>query len=206
MLRHWHSVRDTGDIQFAPLPAAAPQPPSPPPEWLTALGNWLKHLFDPAAQALGASWPMVQKLGIGLGALLLLAMVWHLMRPLIAKRRTRAAADDDAWLPPAAEALALLDEADRLAGAGRFDEATHLLLRRSIQHIAEARPEWLHPASTAREIARLPALSAAARDTFATITALVEASRYALRPLGQADWQTARNAYAAFATARIIAA
>jgi hypothetical protein len=32
----------------------------------------------------------------------------------------------------------------------------HLLLQRSVHHIAEARPDWLLPASTAREIAGFP--------------------------------------------------
>ena len=75
----------------------------------------------------------------------------------------------------------------------------HLLLRRSFDDIATARPEWLTPASTAREITRIAALPGAARTAFAVIAREVERSRYALHPLAQPDWARAREAYAAFA-------
>jgi hypothetical protein len=72
-----------------------------------------------------------------------------------------------------------------------------------VAHIAATRPEWLHPASTAREIAGLRPLPQRARDAFALIAARVEQSRYALRPLAAADWQAARAAYADFALQRL---
>jgi hypothetical protein len=105
------------------------------------------------------------------------------------------------WTPDAGEALALLEDADRLAAEGRFDEATHLLLMRSVGQIAEARPDLLEPSSTAREIAELPALPQAARGAFATIAERVERSLFALRSLSADDWQAARAAYADFALA-----
>ena len=96
-------------------------------------------------------------------------------------------------------ALALLEDADALAAQGRFDEAVHLLLQRSVHHIASARPDWLSPSSTAREISLLPGLPAAARQAFLLITREVERSLYALRALAADDWHRARAAYAAFA-------
>jgi hypothetical protein len=93
----------------------------------------------------------------------------------------------------------LLEDADRLAQQGHYDEAAHLLLRRTCDQIRAAHPDWLHPASTAREIAALPALPGQARTAFAVIADRVEASRYALRALIEADWQAARAAYAQFA-------
>ena len=95
----------------------------------------------------------------------------------------------------------MLDDADRLAAEGRFDEATHLLLQRSVGQIAAARPEWLEPSSTAREIAALPALPEPARHAFGVIAERVERSLFALRRLGPDDWQAARAAYADFALA-----
>ncbi len=106
-------------------------------------------------------------------------------------------------MPDRDEALALLEDADRLAAAGRFDEATHLLLRRSVSQIAGARPDWVHPASTAREIAAISALPDAARRAFALIAGRVERSLFALRALDAADWQAARAAYADFALQRL---
>ena len=99
------------------------------------------------------------------------------------------------------EALALHDDADRLAAEGRYDEATHLLLKRSVGQIAAARPGLLEPSSTAREIAELPALSEAARGAFALIAGRVERSLFALRSLTADDWRAARAAYADFALA-----
>ena len=95
----------------------------------------------------------------------------------------------------------LLDDADRLAAEGRYDEATHLLLKRSVGQIARARPDLLAPSSTAREIADLRALPEAARGSFAVIAERVERSLFALRGLSADDWQAARAAYAEFALA-----
>jgi hypothetical protein len=103
------------------------------------------------------------------------------------------------WAPDRDAAAALLEEADRLAAAGRYGEAVHLLLRRSVDHIAEARPDWLLPASTAREIAQFPMLSEAARRAFRVIAVRVERSLFALRDLDADDWRAARAAYADFA-------
>jgi hypothetical protein len=55
-------------------------------------------------------------------------------------RRPREAAAETEWTPDRAAAIALLEEADRLAAEGRYGEAAHLLLQRSVHHIAAARP------------------------------------------------------------------
>ena len=93
----------------------------------------------------------------------------------------------------------MLEDADRLAAEGRFDEATHLLLQRSVHQIATARPEWVEPSSTARELAGMETLPASARSAFGTIAEQVERSLFALRALERSDWENARGAYAAFA-------
>ena len=102
-------------------------------------------------------------------------------------------------------ARALLADADRLAAAGDYDGATHLLLRRSVEQIEEARAMVLPRALTAREIAAYAHLPAKAQTAFSLITARVEASRYALRPLNVVDWQAARAAYTGFAGANLAA-
>lgn len=195
--RDWDAIRRSADIQFAPLPPA-PQPQ--PPEWLLALGRFLRRIFGPLGEWLGMSWPTVEKVLIGLAVVLALLLLWALLAPVIKRlRRPRPVVAEAPWSPDRADALALLEDADRLAAEGRFDEATHLLLRRSVGQIAQARPDWVHPASTAREIGGLAALPDAARQAFAAIAARVERSRYALRRLSRDDWQAARSAYAQFA-------
>jgi len=94
-----------------------------------------------------------------------------------------------------------MDEADALAAAGKFEEATHLLLVRSVDHIAAARPDWVHPASTTREISAIGGLSDHARGAFGSIAQRVERSLFALRKLDRDDWLEARAAYADFALA-----
>ncbi|HWU03354.1 MAG TPA: hypothetical protein VN222_11505 [Novosphingobium sp.] len=201
--QHWQAVHADPSIQFAPLPNWLPPGP---PGWLQALGRWLAKVFEPVARALGMSWPVLEKLLIALAVVGVLALVWQIAAPLYARWRARPAPPAPAWAPDQEQARALLEEADRLAAQGDYDAAAHLLLLRSFEHIATARPEWLGPASTAREIAHLPALPGAARAAFARIAALVEASRYALRPLAAPDWHSAREAYAAFALQRLAAA
>lgn len=191
----WRAVRDARDLQFTPVPNWTP---APTPDWIKALGRFLKSLFEPVGRALGVSWPVLEKVLIALLALGVALLVWRAGVWLWARRRSAPAAEPE-WRPDAAAARALLDDADALAAHGRFDEATHLLLLRSLDHIAAARPAALTPASTAREIAALGFLSAPARATFGAIAALVEQGRYALRPLGPDDWAAARSAYHDFA-------
>ncbi len=196
-LEHWQQLRAGHDLQFSPPP---PWQPDPPPPWLEELGKQLARLFTPLARLFGGAWPWVEKLLIVVAVLGVLWLLWTILSPLIRLRR-RAANEDDApgWIPASEEAMALLRDAERLAAAGDFDGATHLLLRRSVQQLSLARPGLVHPASTAREIAGLRALPDAARGAFGTIASRVEASRYALRPLVEGDWLAARDAYAAFA-------
>ncbi|MFA9200841.1 MAG: hypothetical protein ACEQR8_06575 [Cypionkella sp.] len=202
----WEAVRADGSIQFAPVP---PPPPEPPPEpgWLDALFRWLGDLLAPLGEALGMSWPVFKWVLLALGLAALLWLVWRMVEPALGWRpRARAADEEASWAPETGATLALLEDADRLAAEGRFDEATHLLLRRSVGQIAAARPDLVDPATTARELAALPALPAGARAAFGAIAARVERSLFALRALGAEDWRAAREAYAAFALARLPAA
>jgi hypothetical protein len=190
----WQALRADEQIQFAPLAMPERQPP-----------GWLDELLQSLGRYLGpAAGPMLWILA-GLGVAVLAFVLWQALAPLVKNRREgRAEPADPAspeWSPDTREALALLDEADRLAGEGRYDEATHLLLRRSVGQIAAARPGLLEPSSTAREISVLPALPEAARGAFAVIAGRVERSLFALRSLSADDWRAARAAYADFALA-----
>jgi hypothetical protein len=197
----WRTLKQADDIQFAPI---EPLPPPETPDWLQWLGEWFARLFEPVARALGMSWPTLQWVLIGLGALFALVVLWFLLAPLIERLRLRQPGPvEQEWTPDREAATALLADADRLAREGRFDEAVHLLLRRSVADIAAARPDWLLPASTAREIALFPKLPERARNAFAVIATRVERSLFALRRLDEADWTAARGAYADFALAEL---
>ncbi|MCJ2189253.1 hypothetical protein [Novosphingobium beihaiensis] len=196
----WEAVRQAQDIQFAPLPAVQ-TPDVDVPEWLKALGRMLEAIFGPLGRLLGMSWPVFQWVLIGLAVLLAVFLLWRLLGPVIAQWLNRGEAAEETlhWTPTRTEAAALLSEADRLAGEGRFGEAVHLLLQRSVRQIGDARPDLLIPASTAREIAVLPMLPETGRKAFAAIATRVERSLFALRDLDAQDWAAARAAYADFA-------
>ena len=200
----WKELRADGDIQFAPL--KFPERP-PPPRWWEEFLDGLGRLLEPAGdflasigELIGMSGQAVLWLLIGVAAILAALLVWRVVGD-VRFRRAGAAEKPPEWTPGEGEALALLDDADRLAAEGRYDEATHLLLKRSVGQIAAARPGLLEPSSTAREIAMLPMLSDRARTAFGTIAMRVERSLFALRSLTLEDWQAARAAYADFALA-----
>jgi hypothetical protein len=204
----WAALRKDGNLQFEPvtIPDIPPRKPSWFEEMLEDLFELLADLFGPLGEALGGSWSWLQWVIAGVVALFAIVLLVRLYGPGFGARGKRAAEADagsEEWRPDAAASLALLEEADRLAAQGRFDEATHLLLQRSVNHIAAARPDWVEPSSTARELAALPALSDAARAAFRVITERVERSLFALRSLERADWEAARAAYAEFALSRI---
>lgn len=203
----WEALRADAEMQFAPVTITEPPPPEP--GWLDEalrdLFLWFAELLAPLGEALGASWWWLQWVlagGVGLLALVLLA---RLLGEGLSRRARRAQTGEtqEEWRPDTAASLALLEDADRLAAEGQFDAATRLLLQRSVGQIAAARPDWVEPSSTARELAALPALPDAARTAFGVIALRVERSLFALSPLDRADWEAARAAYAEFALARI---
>ncbi len=205
----WEHLRADPEVQFAPV--TIPDRPPPEPSWLAKqidkLFSWLGDLLAPIGQALAASWWWLQWVLLGLVALFVVVLLVRLYDPAFFRfgKRNKAAAtaDVEPWRPDAATSQALLDDADRLAAEGRYDEATHLLLQRSVAHIAATRPDWVEPSSTARELAGLPALPPPARAAFSVIAGRVEASLFALRALERSDWEAARAAYAEFALSRI---
>lgn len=201
----WRAMRDMKDIQFAPAPPEHIVPPRPP-AWLEAVAKFLARLLKPLGQWLGLNFGVFETVLlvlIGAGALWI---AWSLLWPLWRDRRPREAAIEAAWTPDRAAAIALLEEADRLAAEGRYGEAAHLLLQRSVHHIATARPEWLTPSTTSREIGAIAALPMAAKQAFGVIAREVERSLFALRGLSAEDWSRAREAYARFALADLRAA
>jgi hypothetical protein len=168
------------------------EPPPPPPGWLQPLADFL--------QAMEPLFTIIFWIGL---AAIVLSILWFIGRELIRIRppgkTDRLDIRDDGWRPAPAAALALLSEADALAAEGRFAEAVHLLLLRSINDIDGRLPNTVRPALTARDIAGLGRLPAAARPAFDKIARVVESSLFGGRPVDRAAFVDCRAAYEAFA-------
>ncbi len=198
----WRELRADEDIQFEPVEI----PPLPPrePGWFEKMLEALGEFFSPLGGLFGNSWPVLRWVLLALLIAAVLFIIWRMFGPLAGLQAKQQADEEEIeWQPDRAQSLALLEDADRLATEGRYGEAVHLLLQRSVGQIASTRPDWVAPSSTARELAALPALSDSARSAFRTIAERVESSLFALRTLDSEDWEAARKAYADFALAKI---
>lgn len=183
-------LRAHPEIQFD-LPQA--KPPEPPPRWLT---DMLETLFGALSLPEWVLWSLLGAVG-----LLLLFLVVRWLSGSFANRGASASAEDEvaAWRPEEKAARALLAEAEAMAEAGRYEEAVRLLLHRSLEDIQRRRPKLLRPALTSREISRVPLLPDAVRGAFDAMAAPVERSLFGGRKLDRGAWESAREAYRAFA-------
>lgn len=177
-------------IQFD-LPAYVP--PQPP--------DWLKPLLD-LLSSLGPYMIYLFWGAVISGAAIILLLVFLEMKGIAWRlpwQRARPEAEaEEAWRPDAGAAQILLSEADALAARGDYDEAVHLLLRRSVADIAGRLPDFLRPSLTARDIAAAASVPTKARAAFTEIARIVEAALFARRPVGAEGWRQARGAYERF--------
>lgn len=170
----------------------------------TPLPTWLRDLLEGIGRLIDLVMPVLRVLfWIGAAALLIL-LVYVIVREIAGvrfARRRRAARRQTPvdWRPDPVRARALLENADRLAAQGRFDQAVRLILHRSIDEIETRRPRAVRPALTARDIAALEMVPPRARTAFARIAAIVEFSAFAGRPIGESAFAQCRAAYEAFA-------
>ncbi|CDX24778.1 conserved hypothetical protein [Mesorhizobium sp. ORS 3324] len=166
-----------------------------PPEWLkpliealAKLGPYMIYLF----------WGAVI-IGVAIIAFLLILEARGVAWRLPWRRKRQAPEATEEWRPDAGAAQILLSEADALAARGDYDEAVHLLLRRSVADIATRLPDFLRPSLTARDIAAASSIPSRPRAAFSEIARIVEAALFARRPVGAEGWQQARGAYERFA-------
>jgi len=207
----WAAMRHDSSIQFK---LAAPPQPAKPPAWLEAIFRWLGKALEPVGRFLrwiGSFFPdaayarLLLWTVIALGAAAVLWALYNRIRlgewTLRLPRRTSVddLAPEEEWRPDEAGARSWLEEADLMAREGRFAEAIHHLLFRSIEDIANRRPALVRPALTSREIAGSSGIPERARSLFAAIARLVERSLFGARPIGEGDWLHAREAYSNFA-------
>lgn len=171
----------------------APPPPETP-KWVDAFADFIGGFFN----ILGPFLYLLFWLGIGA---LIMGVIYLIITTLMAaKLGTRAKKEKDLppplYQPEQAQARILLDEIDALAAQGKYAEAVHTLLFRSIQDIDANRPNVIRRSLTSREIGELTILTSGARDVFASIASIVERSFFGGQIIGQADFDTARAAYA----------
>ena len=168
-------------------------PQSEPPAWLERFLEWLGEL--------GPVWEgLFWILAIGIGGLILFSIGRSLFH-YFTDRQVAIEEEEEVedWRPEQQAAKGLLGDADALAKQGRYAEAAHLLLHRSIADIEERLPDFLRPALTSRDISRAKALPGPARSAFTAIASVVERGIFATRPVDEQGWSEARTAYEEFA-------
>ncbi|MEP4053028.1 MAG: hypothetical protein ABJN22_12365 [Litorimonas sp.] len=177
------------------LELAEPIPRRPPSAFEKALGRFFNAIFSFLAPLL----EIIFWLGLGalaLGAVYLIGRAVYETR--FAKPASKKIEEPDIPLyqPAEAQARILLDEVDKLAAEGRYGEAVHTLLFRSIQDIDRNRPNVVRRSLTAREIGGLSVLTAHARTAFSTIAGVSELAHFGGVSVNKSGFETARNAYA----------
>ncbi len=183
-----------------PPDAPPPRPPRSDPAWMTAIGNFFAGLFNAIGGVIGY-------IGLLFLAILVAWLLWFIFGEAISARfgGTKKPRDEiienemEDVRPDAALARSLLEQADALAQEGRFAEAVHLLLFRSIEDIQQRKGGFLPQSLTAREIGRLGDLPERARRALSPIIGVVERSFFGGRDVDSHGWKTARQSYEDFA-------
>jgi hypothetical protein len=168
---------------------ATPEPP--PPHWLEVL---VKALVAAAPVLKYVFW-----IGVAVGAALVLWLAVRDLGPPRLRRRRAAGPTTVDWRPERAAALSLLEQADALAAEGRFGDAIHLLLFRSIDDLVEKAPGAAPAAFTSRDIVGAAPIPDEPRQAFARIVAAVERTFFGGRPADGADFRRCRGDYETFA-------
>lgn len=174
---------------------AEPIPRKPPSKFSLAIGRFFAAIFSVLQPILVIAF----YLGIGaliIGAAYLIGRAVYETR--FAKPTVKEEVDVEVPLyqPAESQARILLEEVDRLAAEGRYGEAVHTLLFRSIQDIDRNRPNVVRRSLTSREIGNLSVLTPEARTAFSTIASVSELAHFGGVSVNEAGFQIARNAYA----------
>jgi hypothetical protein len=164
------------------------------PEWL----EWIGELLRAASPVISFFFWVGLAL---LVAMLLYFLVTEVMGVKVFQSKSKPMQSVSAsdWRPEAKDARDLLAAADALAAQGNYNDAVHLILLRSIEHIDRFRPMAVRPALTARDIGSMAALPDLARPTFTRIASAVERTLFAGKNIDQREFGACRDAYADFA-------
>lgn len=88
-----------------------------------------------------------------------------------------------------------LEEPERLAAAGRFEEAIHLLLLHAFNHLSRALDVSFSDSKTARELARELPLTPTRRQALAELVGQVELSLFGGRPAAAEHYARCRRSF-----------
>ena len=190
--RAYRAVKRNEAYQFE---LAEPIPRKP----ASAFSKWLGRVLGNIFSFLGPLLKIIFYIGIGvllLGAAYLIGRAIYETRFAKTEKKDTETPDIPLYQPAEAQARILLDEIDKLAAEGRYGEAVHTLLFRSIQDIDRNRPNIVRRSLTSREIGGLSVLTSAARTAFSTIAGVSELAHFGGVSVNKAGFETARAAYA----------
>ncbi|MEL7232793.1 MAG: hypothetical protein AAGJ85_09825, partial [Pseudomonadota bacterium] len=151
-----------GDDLQTERPVREAEPLPPPRERRQRSNNGIAQFFANLFSGIGPilGWTLVIVI-----ALLILTALYYMFGESLSLRRNEKAPKPDKnvsiapdIMPDEAAARALLGDAETLASEGRFAEAVHALLFRSIDLIQERQPSAVKRSLTAREIGQLGGL------------------------------------------------
>lgn len=186
---------DNIQFEFTTVP-----PPPETPRWLEVIGDFFNGIFSFIAAIIELFSPLIHIIfWLGIGAFCM-AVLYLIITTLLAARIGERAKKDTQeapalYRPEQSQARVLLAEIDALAAQGKYAEAVHTLLFRSIQDIDLNRPNVIRRSLTSREIAELKILTAQSREVFSNIASVVERSFFGGQDIDKADFDTARAGY-----------
>jgi hypothetical protein len=166
---------------------------------LEAIGDFFADLFGFLGSTLGYITLFIVAAAILVGLYFMFGEGFALRRREAETKQGKDISIAPDLMPDEASARALLGDAEALARQGRFAEAVHALLFRSIDLIQERQPASVKRSLTAREIGRLSNLPDLIRMGLAPIIRIVERSYFGGRPVDENGWIEARTAYQSFA-------
>ena len=171
------------ELPGAPEHLALPEPePEPEREW----------------EPLSLSEPAEVLLWVLIAAATVLLLV-YLLRLAGDRRRADEVVAEDArpgdGAVPAPRLPPSLGEADRLAAAGAFGEAVHLLLLAGLEGLRSSRAAVAAASLTSREVLHRAALPEAASSALAHLVTASELSHFGGRATTAADYRSCRDAY-----------
>jgi len=165
-----------------PVDAEARAPPmttgSPPPGGRRSTGSRPPRAEQGSVLGQAVLWTVAGLLVVGLIAVFL--------RERLGPTAPERTAGSPPQRPPSAPERAIVDAADALAAEGRFAEAVHALLLRTIQALSRHMP--VARALTSREIEERAGLPDAAREALGELVQAVELTRFGGRPATADDY------------------
>ena len=197
----FEQLKASRDIQFE---HEAYEVTPPPPE------RKRSNFFDAIWRFIGSVFkffaPLVSYAIWGVAAIMVIIIALAILRETTgfrlfnrSKARPKMGGQTIGYVPETEKARLLLEDADALAAAGRFEDAVRLLLNRSIADIENLGHAKIGQALTAREISSLKAIPLNARPAFSAIASIVERAVFAGQSLTKDGFLEARRAYEQFA-------